>query len=182
MAHRVKRDSMSNQNHPWCIRSEQPEDAGCIDQIITSAFASVVYSNHCEQFIVRALRQSGQLCISLVAELENKLIGHVAISPVQISTGVSGWYGLGPVSVLPEFQGRGIGADLIQMALMQLKAQHAQGCVVLGEPSYYARFGFQADAQLVLEGVPAEYFQVIAFDSVIPRGTVHYHDSFNATS
>lgn len=54
---------------------------------------------------MRALRQTGQLCISLVAELENKLIGHVAISPVQISTGVSGWYGLGPVSVLPEFQG-----------------------------------------------------------------------------
>lgn len=73
---------MLNQNHPWCIRSEQPEDADCIDQIITSAFASVAYSNHCEQFIVRALRQTGQLCISLVAELENKLIGHVAISPV----------------------------------------------------------------------------------------------------
>lgn len=131
---------------------------------------------------MRALRQSEQLSISLIAELDGQLIGHVAISPVFISSGTEGWYGLGPVSVLPEFQGQGIGIDLIETALAQLKAQHAQGCVVLGEPDYYARFGFRAVSQLVLEGVPAEYFQVLAFKNEIPQGNVQYHASFNATS
>ena len=173
---------MQHKNHQWIIRSEQPQDVNSIQQVTIAAFASVVYSDHREQFIVSALRQARQLTISLVAELNGHVIGHVAISPVLISSGTEGWYGLGPVSVLPEFQGLGIGTDLIQTALEQLKKQHARGCVVLGEPSYYARFGFKAEPELVLEGVPAEYFQAIAFDNVIPRAEVHYHASFDATS
>lgn len=173
---------MQNKKPLWSIRTEQPQDIDGIEDVTMRAFKSAVYSDHHEQFIVHALRQSGQLSISLVAELDGKLIGHVAISPVQISSGTEGWYGLGPVSVLPAFQRQGVGTDLIETALTQLKAQHAQGCVVLGEPDYYARFGFRALSQLVLEGVPAEYFQVLAFENEIPQGKVQYHAGFNATS
>ncbi|PWB13129.1 GNAT family N-acetyltransferase [Acinetobacter sp. AM] len=173
---------MQNKKHIGSIRAEQPEDVDHIEDLTMRAFESVVYSDHHEQFIVRALRQSGQLSISLVAELDGQLIGHVAISPVRISSGTEAWYGLGPVSVLPEFQGQGIGRDLIETALAQLKKRQAKGCVVLGEPDYYARFGFRPLSQLVLEGVPAEYFQVLAFENEIPQGNVQYHASFNATS
>ncbi|USE83261.1 GNAT family N-acetyltransferase [Acinetobacter tibetensis] len=173
---------MQNKKHIGSIRAEQPEDVDHIEDLTMRAFESVVYSDHHEQFIVRALRQSGQLSISLVAELDGQLIGHVAISPVRISSGTEAWYGLGPVSVLPEFQGQGIGRDLIETALAQLKKRQAKGCVVLGKPDYYARFGFRAVTQLVLEGVPAEYFQVLAFENEIPQGNVQYHASFNATS
>ena len=173
---------MQNKKPAWSIRAEQPKDIDSIEYVTIRAFESAVHGDHHEQFIVRALRQSRQLSISLIAELDGQLIGHVAISPVSISSGTEGWYGLGPVSVLPEFQGQGIGRDLIETALAQLKAQHAQGCVVLGEPDYYARFGFRAVSQLVLEGVPAEYFQVLAFKNEIPQGNVQYHASFNATS
>ena len=101
---------------------------------------------------------------------------------MRISSGKEGWYGLGPVSVLPEFQKQGIGRDLIETALSQLKKQQAKGCVVLGEPDYYARFGFLPLSSLVLEGVPAEYFQALTFENEIPQGYVQYHASFNATS
>lgn len=173
---------MQNKKHIGSIRAEQPEDVDHIEDLTIKAFESAVYSDHHEQFIVRALRQSGQLSISLVAELDGQLIGHVAISPVRISSGTEAWYGLGPVSVLPEFQGQGIGRDLIETALAQLKKRQAKGCVVLGEPDYYAWFGFRAVTQLVLEGIPAEYFQVLAFENEIPQGNVQYHASFNATS
>lgn len=173
---------MQNKKPVWSVRAEQPEDVDHIEDLTIKAFESAIYSDHHEQFILRALRQSGQLSISLVAELDGQIIGHVAISPVRISSGKEGWYGLGPVSVLPEFQKQGIGRDLIETALSQLKKQQAKGCVVLGEPDYYARFGFLPLSSLVLEGVPAEYFQALTFENEIPQGYVQYHASFNATS
>ena len=88
--------------------------------------------------------------------------------------------GLGPVSVLPEMQGLGIGSRLIEAALVQLQTQSAQGCVVLGEPGYYARFGFQTMPTLYLAGVPAAYFQALSFNSGRPAGEVRYHPAFTA--
>ncbi|TCB32331.1 N-acetyltransferase [Acinetobacter sp. ANC 4910] len=173
---------MQSKRPVWSIRAEQPQDIDVIAYVTMRAFEFAVYSDHHEQFIVHALRQSGQLSVSLVAEFDGQIIAHVAISPVQISSGTDGWYGLGPVSVLPAFQRQGVGTDLIETALAQLKKQQAKGCVVLGEPDYYARFGFRALSQLVLEGVSAEYFQILTFENEIPQGNVQYHASFNAKS
>jgi len=106
----------------------------------------------------------------------------VAVSPVTVSGGVVGWYGLGPVSVAPTCQGRGVGRALVERALAELRAQGAAGCVVLGEPVYYARFGFVAEPALVLAGVPAEYFQALAFIGPPPSGTVAYQPAFAATA
>lgn len=104
------------------IRKEDPADASAIEAVTIAAFQSAAYSSHTEQFIVRALRESGQLTVSLVAEDNGSVIGHVAVSPVTISSGATKWYGLGPISVVPERQGQGIGAQLMERALMELQA------------------------------------------------------------
>jgi predicted N-acetyltransferase YhbS len=69
----------------------------------------------------------------------------------------------------------------MKAALAQLQDQGATGCVVLGDPDYYGRFGFKANAGLELPGVPQEYFQALSFSSDLPVGTVQYHESFDAT-
>ena len=125
------------------------------------------------------MRNAGALFISLVAELDREIVGHVAISPVNISDGAIGWYGLGPISVSPDVQGIGIGSRLMKVVLESLKASGASGCVVLGDPGYYRRFGFQSESCLVLPEVPPEYFQVISFSKDLPSGEVAYHEAFD---
>lgn len=164
------------------IRHEIPSDAAAIEAVTIAAFRSAEHSSGTEHFIVRALRNSGQLTVSLVAEADGRIVGHAAVSPVRITTGSPGWYGLGPVSVVPEQQGKRIGTMLITQALEELRTSGAAGCVVLGEPGYYSRFGFRTDPGLVLPGVPAEYFQVITFGGTSPAGEVAYHASFEATA
>jgi len=162
------------------IRDEIPADVPAIAAVTASAFLNARHTGHNEQFIVSALRQAGQLAVSLVAVTEGNVIGHVAISPVYISDGAPGWCGLGPISVLPPYQRRGVGARLMREALHVLRQKGGAGCVVLGEPEYYGRFGFLADPALVLPGVPPEYFQALPFGASRPRGRVSYHAAFNA--
>ena len=165
------------------VRKEAPSDAVAIEPVTIAAFSSAPHASHTEQFIVRALRKSGQLSVSLVAEDAGSIIGHVAVSPVAISDGASGWYGIGPISVAPERQGQGIGALLMESALSELRTLGAAaGCVVLGDPSYYSRFGFNAEPALVLPGVPPEYFQAISFGGSLPSGQVTYQEAFQATA
>lgn len=163
------------------IRDESRADHATISHVIEQAFKDQQYSSHTEQFIVHALRDEQQLTISLVAVLNQDVVGHIAISPVSISSGVEGWFGLGPIAVAPEWQHHGIGSALMQAALKQLKAKGAAGCVVLGDPHFYAQFGFQPINNLILEDVPAEYFQALSFDGKFPQGTVTYHAAFSAT-
>ncbi len=125
------------------------------------------------------MQKANALTISLVAEADGAIIGHVAISPVSISGGSNGWFGLGPISVLPKQQRQGIGSQLMEQALSELKNKGASGCVVLGDPSYYGRFGFKVEPNLVFPGVPPEYFQALCYTSEIPQGEVAYHEAFN---
>ena len=164
------------------IRNERAEDIEQIAAVTIAAFAQAEHSSHTEQFIVDALRKAGQLTVSLVAVEQERVVGHVAVSPVTVSSGAADWYGLGPISVLPSWQGRGIGASLMKAALSELRNKGAAGCVVLGDPAYYSRFGFNAHAELVLPGVPHVYFQALSFCGHVPAGTVEYHDAFNATA
>ncbi|WP_316153811.1 N-acetyltransferase [Cupriavidus sp. BIC8F] len=164
------------------IRPESPSDADAIARLTTAAFLTAPHTSHTEAFVVNALRRAGQLTVSLVAQAGDRLVGHVAISPVTFSSGATGWYGLGPISVAPDRQGQGIGSQLIHAALADLRRLGAAGCVLLGDPAYYGRFGFAARPGLVLDGVPPEYFQALAFDGGYPAGSVQYHDAFNATA
>jgi putative acetyltransferase len=166
----------------FIIRAEIPADIDGIHALTAAAFATAVHSSHTEQFIVDALRARGELSVSLLAEHEGLLLGHVAVSPVAVSDGSAGWYGLGPISVLPARQGQGIGAALMRAAIAALRQQDARGCVLLGEPGYYGRFGFRAAPGLVLPGVPAEYFQALCLQPPLAQGEVRYSPAFDATA
>lgn len=163
------------------ICNESRADHAAISHVIEQAFKDQQYSSHTEQFIVHALRDAQQLTISLVAVLNQDVVGHIAISPVSISSGVEGWFGLGPIAVSPEWQHHGVGSALMNAALKQLEATGAAGCVLLGDPHFYAQFSFQPINNLILEDVPAEYFQALSFDGKFPQGTVTYHAAFSAT-
>ena len=162
------------------VSNEKSGDDARIHQVAEQAFLSAPHSDHTEQFIVDALRRAGALAISQVAKYEGEIIGHVAISPVTLSGGATGWFGLGPISVLPEFQGLGIGSKLMRSSLAALEKMEASGCVVLGDPAYYGRFGFKVVDGLVFPGVPAEYFQALSFSGEFLKGEVSYHEAFSA--
>ena len=162
------------------IRKEQSNDIQGIHEVTVAAFLEAPHTDHTEQYIVKALRESGALSISLIAENEGNIVGHVALSPVTISDGTDSWYGLGPISVLPNNQSKGIGSKLMNAAIQELKNIKAKGCVLLGDPNYYHRFGFKPRECLVLPGVPPEYFQAMVFHGDLPQGSVTYHESFSA--
>ena len=163
------------------IRFEQSEDLAAIRTLTFAAFGNAPHSTQTEAAIIDALRAAGALTISLVAVDAEVLVGHVAFSPVTINGEVSGWYGLGPVSVRPDRQRKGVGRALIQTGLDHLRAMNAQGCVVLGDPLYYGRFGFISDPNLRYGNVPPEYFQLLAFSDEVPRGEVLFHPGFDAS-
>lgn len=169
-------------NSQIIIRSETATDVNAITEVTIAAFQTLAVSNHTEQFIVAALRAAKALTISLVAELDGRVIGHIAFSPVTIADGTPNWYGLGPLSVLPEYQRQGIGKALIYEGLARLKALNAQGCCLVGHPDYYPKFGFKHLPELVLEGVPPEVFFALAFDGPTPQGAVTFHGGFKAES
>lgn len=166
---------------PVQIRDEVPNDIPAIASVVSEAFRSAAHASGTEPLIVNALRERGRLSISLVAVEGTQVVGHVAVSPVEISDGSEGWFGLGPIAVLPAWQGKGVGSLLMNAALDALRRQRARGCVVLGEPGYYGRFGFVSRADLVLPDVPQEYFQAVRFDGEWPAGTVQYDEAFWVT-
>ena len=127
-------------------------------------------------------RAAKALTISLVAEMDGRVVGHIAFSPVAMSDGSQGWYGLGPVSVLPEYQRQGIGNALIREGLSRLRDINAQGCCLVGHPDYYRKFGFANPSGLAHEGVPPEVFFALSFDGYTPQGTVTFHEGFMADS
>lgn len=161
------------------IRPESPDDSAAIHAVTELAFRGHPHSDGSEPRIVRGLREAGALSVSLVAEVDGEVVGHVAVSPVTISDGSPGWHGLGPISVAPARQRLGVGSALMQAALAQLRTQGAAGCVLLGDPAYYRRFGFQARPGLVYPGPPAEYFMALPLDAALPRGVVTYHPAFS---
>lgn len=162
------------------IRNEVPADIEAIYEVTEKAFRTVEISRKTEQFIINALRQANALTISLVAVLDHKIVGHVAFSPVNISDGTQNWYGLGPVSVLPEYQRKGIGIALINEGLEQLRKIGAKGCALVGDPNYYVRFGFKNNPSLIHEGIPQEVFLVLPFDKETPKGVMEFHEGFLA--
>lgn len=164
------------------IRAEKTSDRENIAALTYCAFENHPHhepgAKPTEHLIVDKLRKANMLALSLVCEDENNIIGHIAFSPIWINGEQSTWYGLGPLSVTPERQGEGIGSALIRFGLSQLKTQGIEGVVLLGEPQYYARFGFKSQPNLTLAGVPAEYFMAKAFTNTIPTGEVSYHSAF----
>ncbi|AWC22449.1 putative acetyltransferase [Aminobacter sp. MSH1] len=163
------------------IRAERPEDVDTIRSLTRAAFADAPHSSQTEAAIVDALRDAGALTLSLVAEDDGEILGHVAFSPVTIGGKDLGWYGLGPVSVWPDRQGRGTGQSLIRHGLEALRQLGAKGCVLVGDPAYYSRFAFVADPDLTYGDIPSEYVQRLAFCDEVPSGEVAFHEGFDAS-
>ena len=164
------------------IREEKSDDYGAICEVTTAAFETMEMSNQAEQFIIEALRSAKALSVSLVAEVDGIVVGHIAFSPVEITDGSTDWYGLGPVSVHPDFQRKGIGKLLVQEGLSRLKHLKAKGCCLVGHPEYYRQFGFENVDSLVHESVPREVFFALSFDGNIPQGNVLFHEGFKANN
>lgn len=162
------------------IRCETDADVDAIRDVTIAAFNTLEISNHTEQFIIEALRAANALTVSLVAEVDGRVVGHIAFSPVTISDGTRGWYGLGPLSVLPEHQRQGIGKALIEEGLSRLRSLGARGVCLVGHPDYYRKFGFKNVPGLVVESVPQEVFFALSFDGHFPQGTVTFHEAFKA--
>jgi putative acetyltransferase len=162
------------------IRTETQADHAAIDEILGAAFAQAPGGGQVERSIVEALRKEGALMLSLVADIDGRIAGHIAFSPVIIGDRANGWYGLGPLAVAPGDQRRGIGSALVLAGIAELERLRARGCVVLGEPDYYARFGFRHMPELVYPDAPAEYFMALPFGEHSVQGHVAYHPAFVA--
>jgi len=160
------------------IRIETPSDIDAIREVNRVAFANHPFSRGTEPLIVDALRTDGALVISLVAVLDGELVGHVAFSPASVGDDSSGWYLLGPLAVLPPYRGRGIGSTLVEAGLGELTRLGALGCVLVGDPGYYGRFGFAAAPGLTYEGVPDSHVLIRASALDVRVGPIRAHVAF----
>jgi putative acetyltransferase len=161
------------------LRTEAPADVSAIRAVTEDAFREHPHSRQTEAQVVDALRRAGGLSLSLVAHRGSRVVGHAAFAPIGITGGAAGWHSLGPLSVATDAQGAGIGTALVWHGLRTMRQLGAAGCVVLGEPAYYGRFGFRSTPALRLDGAPPGCFLVRPFDRLIPMGTVQYHQAFD---
>ena len=161
------------------IRKEQPADYDLIFCLTQTAFEPKAFSDGTEANVIDRLRTSGDLTISLVAESDTDLIGHVAFSPVQIGQFSTGWYGLGPVSVHPDHQLKGVGSALIEKGLTQLRERDADGCALIGDPNYYSRFGFVSNGEVQYNDVHHKNVQWISFGKLRPAGKLVFSSAFD---
>jgi putative acetyltransferase len=160
------------------IRPERPDDWAAIGFVIRAAFFGKPYAAGDEAELVEALRRKHALVVSLVAELQGTVVGQVALSPAFASDGTARWYALGPVSVLPEYQGRGIGARLVHAGLGAITKLGANGCILTGDPAYYARFGFALAPSNAPAEEPPEFFMIKVLEGQRPRGPICFDSAF----
>lgn len=160
------------------VRDELPGDAPTIRAVIAEAFKPVPYSRQTEVAIYDGLRDAGAATVSLVAEEDGEVVGQIVLSPVTIGGEHGDWLGAGPVAVRPDRQGRGIGGALVEAALDRARRMGAPGCVLVGDPAFYGRFGFAAQDGLTHDAVPDPFVQAISFGPPVPKGRIRFHPAF----
>ncbi len=160
------------------IRAEQSGEEQVIHDLTQTAFATMPFSDHTEGPIIEALRKAGDLTLSLVAVEGSRIVGHIAFSPVMIDGHHDDWFGLGPISVLPELQRRGIGKSLIAAGLNRLRERNAAGCALIGDPGYYSRVGFSSNGALQYGDLDRTLVQFIVFQGSEPRGSLTFAPGF----
>lgn len=161
------------------LRLATISDTSAIRTLIAAAFRDAPHAGGTEADIVDLLRADDALTISIVASDADDIVGHVAFSAVTIGGRTMGWFGLGPVAVRREMRRKGLGARLIEAGLDNLRKRNAGGCVVLGDPAYYGRFGFVTNPRLFFADAPAAYFQSLLLQGDDPVGEVKYHAAFS---
>lgn len=161
------------------VRPETASDTDTVRNINVEAFREHPISRQTEHLIVDALRTAGALDLSLVADVEGWVLGHIAFSKAGVGDSDGDWYLLGPVAVLPYSQARGIGSALVETGLTELRERGAAGCVLVGDPDFYGRFGFTTCPGLVHEGVPDQYVLALPFTEDQPSGHIRAHEAFS---
>jgi putative acetyltransferase len=161
------------------IRPETPGDHAVIREILIAAFANHPHSHQTEHLIVEGLRADNALTASLVAEVDGDVVGQIAFSPVKIGGKDHGWLALGPIAVFPSFQKQGIGQALVNEGLEAIRKLGAQGCVLVGDPAFYRRFGFEHNPALRMEGVPSEVLLCLPMCEDMPEGDLKHHPAFS---
>src|SRR5512138_2607067 len=162
------------------IRAEEPQDIEQVRAVLRAAFPSDLESR-----LVEALRANGKAIISLVAVRGEQVLGHILFSPVTTAPpSETNGIGLAPVAVHPEAQSQGIGSQLIHEGLRRCQELGYDYCVVLGDPKYYRRFGFEKASQF---GIQNEYgvddeFMLICFSNHPVQGLVKYAPEFGMFS
>jgi len=160
------------------IRRESIADRDAIRSLTGRAFSGLSFSDGREPLIIDALREANALALSLVAVLGDQIVGHVAFSEVGPPE-QRGWFALGPVSVDPPLQRRGVGSQLIEAGLRTLREQDTKGCVLIGDHRYYHRFGFVVAPAFAPPQYPSQHFQIVRFGDSLPDGPVTFHPGFS---
>ena len=166
----------------WKVRQEVVEDHPGIRAVHDLAFGQSA-----EGEVVEFARLAGASMLSLVATTGHDVIGHVLFTPARVQPSSSAVAALGPLGVVPAWQRRGVGTELVRVGLEHLRALGLDGVVVLGDPRYYTRFGFQPASGYGLtpaQAWPREAFQAIELrpSALGTGGTVHYHPAFDKVS
>lgn len=162
------------------IRPEQSGDERAIRALTDAAFRNMPHADGDEGELVERLRADGDLVLSLVAvNADEAIIGHVAFSPVTIE-GVDGpWYQLAPVSVIPSGQNAGIGSQLVEAGIAELRQRGAYGIALVGNPDYYHRFGFTREHGLALDEAMDPFLQVLVLEGSMPCGRLILAHAFS---
>jgi putative acetyltransferase len=164
-------------------RDQEPDDVPAIRDVLLAAFPTPE-----EADLVDRLRDRLPNYLGLVALHGDAVVGHALFTPVTLQTerGIVEGFGLAPLAVHPDHQRRGIGAALVEEGLRRLRAGGCSFVVVLGHPEYYPRFGFEPASRHGVrcqwDQVPDDAFmiQVLAPDSVMSGGVVHYRPEFES--
>ena len=162
------------------IRDQIEADFAAVHDLVIAAFKTMPYACGREQFLMDALWRTGAATVALVAEDAGVIVGQAAFSKVKVGGADVGWHGCGPLSVLPERHKQGVGAALMHAGLERLRALGGKGCVLVGNPEYYSRFGFQNTDAMREPGVPPEVFMALLFAGETPRGDVEFDKAFEA--
>ena len=165
------------------IREEKPSDIEKIWEVNTDAFGTKDEAN-----IVNALRSSGCAYISLVAETEDKVVGYILFTPVELSGNQNNLkiVGLAPMAVSSQYQNKGIGSKLVKAGLERCKSLGYDAVVVLGHPNYYPKFGFIPSVEFGIKSeyeVPDEVFMILELVQGVlknHKGIIKYHEAFNS--
>jgi len=152
------------------VREEEPLDVKAVREVNTRAFGQPQ-----EASVVDKLRQNCKGLISLVAMIEDQVVGHILFSPAMIEAkgGTVLGMGLAPMAVLPEYQGQGIGSVLIRTGIAKLKDKQCPYIIVLGHRGYYPRFGFESANRYGIRSeweVPEDAFMILFLNRFVMQG------------
>lgn len=170
--------------HSLVLRPELIDDFEKIDVLIRTSFECTALGYHNEAELVHSLRERGDLSLSIVAEIDDQIVGHIAFSPMKflmddVLNGQESWFCLAPLAVLPKFQGQKIGQHLVQSGIAGLKKQQANGVIVLGDANYYQRFGFKHIPACTLNQAEFEHLLGYSFDARALKGDIKLSAGFD---